>query len=69
MFRESLETLGEAALGGVIVVDKQGAIGMHYNTAGMFRAWVTEEGTPHVAIFKEEEDTKGERWPKPQSAA
>ena len=64
VFRESLETLGAAALGGVIVVDREGGIGLHYNTAGMFRAWVTEEGTPHVAIFEEEEDTKGVHWSK-----
>ena len=62
VFEESLETLGEGALGGVICVDREGNIGLHYNTAGMFRAWATEEGTPHVAIFKEEEDTQGVRW-------
>ena len=61
-FKDGLETLGAAALGGVIVVDREGQVALQYNTAGMFRAWVTEKGEPHVAIFKEDEDTHGVRW-------
>ena len=61
-FADSLETLGPEALGGVIAIDRTGVIASWHNTAGMFRAWVTEDGRPHVAIFDEEEDTGGAQW-------
>ena len=61
-FHDSLETLGEEARGGVIAIDRGGVIASWHNTAGMFRAWVTEDGRPHVAIFDHEEDTGGLQW-------
>ena len=61
-FRDSLETLGTEARGGVIAIDRHGVIASCHNTGGMFRAWVTEDGRPHVAIFDEEEDTAGMQW-------
>ena len=61
-FRDSLETLGPEARGGVIAIDRVGVVASWHNTAGMFRAWVTEDGRPHVAIFDEEEDTGGLQW-------
>jgi len=61
-FEDSLETLGHEARGGVIAVDRAGVVASWHNTAGMFRAWVTQDGRPHVAIFDEEEDTGGVQW-------
>lgn len=38
--------------GGVISLDTQGNIAMPFNTAGMFRGFVTSDGTMQTAIFK-----------------
>lgn len=38
-------------LGGVVAMDKDGNIEMCYNTHGMYRGWVDEEGRIEVAIF------------------
>jgi beta-aspartyl-peptidase (threonine type) len=61
-FADSMDSLGEAALGGVIVIDREGEIGTFHNAAGMFRAFVTQDGIPHAAIFDEEESTEGASW-------
>ena len=61
-FEDSLETLGAEARGGVIAIDRSGVVASWHNTAGMFRAWVAEDGRPHVAIFDDEEDTGGVHW-------
>lgn len=38
-------------LGGVVAMDRDGNIEMCYNTQGMYRGWVDEEGRIEVAIF------------------
>ncbi len=40
--------------GGVIMIDRAGRIGMHYNTGGMYRAWADASGTRGVAIWEQE---------------
>ena len=37
-------------VGGVIALDKDGVVAMPFNTAGMWRGWVTADGTVHTAI-------------------
>jgi beta-aspartyl-peptidase (threonine type) len=39
--------------GGVIAMDAQGNVAMPFNSSGMYRGYVGEDGTPHVAIFQE----------------
>ncbi|SEL98013.1 beta-aspartyl-peptidase (threonine type) [Chitinophaga rupis] len=39
--------------GGLIAIDKNGNIAMPFNTAGMYRGSVTEDGRIEVAIYKE----------------
>jgi beta-aspartyl-peptidase (threonine type) len=39
--------------GGVIALDKNGNIAMPFNTAGMYRAYIDENGNPVVKIYKE----------------
>jgi beta-aspartyl-peptidase (threonine type) len=39
--------------GGVVAVDKNGNIAMSFNTAGMYRAYIDENGKPVVLIYKE----------------
>lgn len=38
--------------GGIIAVDKDGNIAMPFNTAGMYRGYVTSEGKSEVLIYK-----------------
>ena len=57
-----MDSLGDAARGGVIVIDREGEIGTFHNAAGMYRAWVTQDGRPHAAIFDEEEETEEASW-------
>ncbi|WP_223642494.1 isoaspartyl peptidase/L-asparaginase family protein [Corallococcus sp. EGB] len=38
--------------GGVIAMDRQGHVAMPFNSSGMYRGYIGEDGTPTVAIFK-----------------
>lgn len=37
--------------GGAIVMGADGRIGFPFNTEGMFRGWIGEDGVPHTAIY------------------
>lgn len=39
--------------GGVIAMDAQGHVAMPFNSSGMYRGSMGQDGTPHVAIFQE----------------
>lgn len=39
--------------GGIIAMDAQGQVAMPFNSPGMYRGYMGEDGTPHVAIFQE----------------
>jgi beta-aspartyl-peptidase (threonine type) len=39
--------------GGVIAMDAQGHVATPFNSPGMYRGYMGEDGTPHVAIFQE----------------
>jgi beta-aspartyl-peptidase (threonine type) len=64
--RQSLAVAADAVLlqevpklggdGGVIAMDASGAIRMPFNTAGMYRGWITVDGQRGVAIFADEPD-------------
>lgn len=61
---EGPETAGQAVInieipalggdGGAIVMAADGRIGLPFNTEGMFRGWIGEDGVPHVAIYAED---------------
>ncbi len=38
--------------GGMIAIDKMGNVAFAFNTLGMYRAYLTEKGKRHIAIFK-----------------
>jgi L-asparaginase / beta-aspartyl-peptidase len=40
--------------GGAIVMGADGRIGFPFNTEGMFRGWIGENGVPHIAIYAED---------------
>ncbi len=40
--------------GGVIAMDAQGQVAMPFNSSGMYRGYMGQDGTPHVAIFQDE---------------
>ena len=40
--------------GGIIGIDKNGLIHMEFNTSGMYRASINEEGETYIAIYKDE---------------
>ena len=39
--------------GGVIILDAKGNFAMPFNSEGMYRGWIGEDGTPHVEIYKD----------------
>lgn len=41
--------------GGMIALDREGNFSFPFNTSGMFRGYVTEEGTLHVMMFGPDE--------------
>jgi beta-aspartyl-peptidase (threonine type) len=43
-------TIGD---GGCIILDRHGNFSMPFNTEGMYRGWIGEDGEPHVLIYKE----------------
>ena len=40
-------------IGGLIAIDREGNFAMPFNTRGMFRGYVTEEGRFHAAVYPE----------------
>ena len=48
-----IEQLGKVGgTGGVIAIDRQGQVSMPFNTEGMYRGTIGEDGTAHVDIFR-----------------
>ncbi|MCH7529497.1 MAG: isoaspartyl peptidase/L-asparaginase, partial [Candidatus Marinimicrobia bacterium] len=41
------------AAGGVIAIDRQGQIAMPFNTPGMYRGYIDQDGRAVVAIYKD----------------
>ncbi len=39
--------------GGAIILDAKGNYAMPFNTPGMYRGWIGEDGVPHVLIYKD----------------
>jgi beta-aspartyl-peptidase (threonine type) len=39
--------------GGVIAMDRDGNIAMPFNSQGMYRGTIGEDGVPHVMIYKD----------------
>jgi beta-aspartyl-peptidase (threonine type) len=39
--------------GGAIILDRKGNFAMPFNTEGMYRGWIGEDGLPHVLIYKD----------------
>jgi beta-aspartyl-peptidase (threonine type) len=38
--------------GGMCALDAQGRVELCFNTPGMYRGWIGEDGEPHVGIFR-----------------
>jgi beta-aspartyl-peptidase (threonine type) len=51
VINQKLDAIG--AGGGIIAVDKNGNIAMTFNTAGMYRGYVTSEGKSEVLIYND----------------
>ena len=50
----ALARVGElGGTGGLIAIDRYGAISMPYNSEGMYRAWVGADGVGGVAIYSD----------------
>ncbi len=48
-----MQRLQEAGgTGGVIALDAEGNLAMPFNTEGMYRGYIRQDGNPHVEIFK-----------------
>jgi beta-aspartyl-peptidase (threonine type) len=50
VIQEKLTALG--GTGGIIALDNNGKIAMSFNTAGMYRGWMKEDGVAHVEMFE-----------------
>jgi L-asparaginase / beta-aspartyl-peptidase len=37
--------------GGLIAVDRHGNVALPFNSEGMYRAWITADGTPNIGIY------------------
>lgn len=48
---EKLGNMG--GTGGIISLDRQGNVVMEFNTSGMYRGYINEEGNPQVAIYQD----------------
>jgi beta-aspartyl-peptidase (threonine type) len=44
--------------GGIIAMDSQGNVAMPFNSTGMYRGYMGEDGQPHIAIFKDPQPKK-----------
>jgi beta-aspartyl-peptidase (threonine type) len=42
--------------GGAIVLGRDGAFALPFNTQGMYRGWIGADGEPHVAIYRDDRD-------------
>lgn len=51
VIHKSLENLG--GTGGIIAIDKDGNITMPFNTSGMFRGYMLDDGKPIVKMYKD----------------
>lgn len=45
---------GAGGYGGLIAIDRQGNAALPFNTVGMYRGYITEDGSVSVAIFRDE---------------
>jgi beta-aspartyl-peptidase (threonine type) len=54
VIREKLTGLG--GTGGLIALDRSGSIAMPFNTEGMYRGWVKEDGEVHILMYEDGED-------------
>ncbi|PWK84764.1 beta-aspartyl-peptidase (threonine type) [Fulvimonas soli] len=54
--------------GGAIALDDQGHVAMPFNTDGMFRGWIGDDGVSHVALYGDEDDGTGQLVPPPAPA-
>ncbi len=51
VIQKKLENLG--GKGGVVALDAKGYVAMSFNSEGMYRGWVGEDGKPTVLIYKD----------------
>ncbi|WP_235049478.1 isoaspartyl peptidase/L-asparaginase family protein [Sphingobacterium paucimobilis] len=52
--KEVIRKIGEmGGDGGMIVLDKEGNVALPFNTAGMYRGYITESGDVKIEIYKE----------------
>jgi beta-aspartyl-peptidase (threonine type) len=51
VIKQKLEALG--GKGGIIAIDKFGAMAISFNSEGMYRAYIDQDGKPVIAIYKD----------------
>jgi len=49
------ELTGMGGDGGIIALDKKGNVAMQFNTAGMYRGYILDDGEYHIAIYGKEQ--------------
>lgn len=64
MLKETAQQAGQAVVndeipqlggdGGAIILGADGSVAMPFNTQGMYRGWIGEDGVPHVAIYSDD---------------
>jgi beta-aspartyl-peptidase (threonine type) len=51
---DELVKLGGEGTGGLIAMDREGHFAMEFNTRGMYRGYVGEDGVPHTFLYRDQ---------------
>ncbi|HET6348799.1 MAG TPA: isoaspartyl peptidase/L-asparaginase [Candidatus Krumholzibacteria bacterium] len=54
VIHDELVKLGGEDTGGMIAMDRHGHFAMDFNTRGMYRGYIGEDGTPHTFLYRNE---------------
>jgi beta-aspartyl-peptidase (threonine type) len=46
--------LGGEGTGGLVAMDRNGNFAMQFNTRGMYRGYIGEDGKPHTFLYREQ---------------
>lgn len=54
IIHKDLVELGGEGTGGLIAMDREGRFAMEFNTRGMYRGYIGEDGVPHTFLYRDQ---------------
>ena len=54
VIHEELTKLGGEGTGGLVAMDRNGNFAMEFNTRGMYRGYIGEDGVPHTFLYRDQ---------------